>query len=397
MARELFELEKGLLIAGENADSGQSVLRGSAAPGGDAAEQDDALQGSLFLRDNGSMYIKKLSGTGTDRWKLLADADDLAGIKFRSEVVRAATGDVLSAGSIDLTASPFSDDEGTLLTAADFAVGEFIIGGVGGTPTLFEVTAVSAPNITLSAPAAEDALSDGDRFVVRAYLPDSDGSQENQALVEYDSSTPAMNKIGDIDWNFATGINLSSGYTAQNGTISSADSVESSIEKLDGNQQDLTTLSGVGQGSVDLGTFTGSIISDNVTTKVALQELETEVESITLGNQVQLTGVTTVTDLDTVLVDEIMSAKWMVTARLASAPERVRSFEVFAQHNGHAVADATAADSTVYARLKNGANFNVQITVDVSGTGAAQQFRLRVASSTPGIDVNAVRVDAVRF
>ena len=41
---------------------------------------------------------------------------------------------------------------------------------------------------------------------------------------------------------------------------------------------DLITLSGVAQGTVDLGTFTGATITDNSTVKTALQELETAVE-----------------------------------------------------------------------------------------------------------------------
>jgi hypothetical protein len=41
----------------------------------------------------------------------------------------------------------------------------------------------------------------------------------------------------------------------------------------------LITLSGVAESSDDLGTFTGSIITDNSTVKVAVQELETEVET----------------------------------------------------------------------------------------------------------------------
>lgn len=44
---------------------------------------------------------------------------------------------------------------------------------------------------------------------------------------------------------------------------------------------DLKTLTGVAGGSVNLGTFTGTTISDNVTIKTALQELETAVESFT--------------------------------------------------------------------------------------------------------------------
>ena len=39
------------------------------------------------------------------------------------------------------------------------------------------------------------------------------------------------------------------------------------------------TLTGVAKDAVNLGTFTGSTITDNVVLKVALQELETEVET----------------------------------------------------------------------------------------------------------------------
>ena len=42
---------------------------------------------------------------------------------------------------------------------------------------------------------------------------------------------------------------------------------------------DLITLSGVAEGSADLGTFTGSTITDNQTVKDAIQELETAVET----------------------------------------------------------------------------------------------------------------------
>ena len=41
----------------------------------------------------------------------------------------------------------------------------------------------------------------------------------------------------------------------------------------------LFTLAGVSNGDVDLGTFTGDIITDNTTIKVALQDLETKIEA----------------------------------------------------------------------------------------------------------------------
>jgi len=58
---------------------------------------------------------------------------------------------------------------------------------------------------------------------------------------------------------------------------------------------DLVTLSGVADGAVNLGTFTGATIPDNQTTKQALQALETKIEAgdtVTNG----LTGVGTVAD-----------------------------------------------------------------------------------------------------
>jgi len=94
-----------------------------------------------------------------------------------------------------------------------------------------------------------------------------------------------MAKMADVDFAFATGIDMSAGYAAANGTIAAGDSVEEAIQKLDGNQIDIISSLGVSQGDVDLGTFTGSTISDNITVKSALQELELALEG-NIGNDV---------------------------------------------------------------------------------------------------------------
>ena len=57
----------------------------------------------------------------------------------------------------------------------------------------------------------------------------------------------------------------------------------------------LVTLSGVARDATDLGTFTGAIISDNETIKVALQDLETELENVA-GGGAQATSVATQSD-----------------------------------------------------------------------------------------------------
>ena len=67
------------------------------------------------------------------------------------------------------------------------------------------------------------------------------------------------------------------------------------ITEIDGNVNDLITLSGVAENDTDLGTFTGSTISDNETVKQALQDLETAVESAQAGSSTA-DGVKTITD-----------------------------------------------------------------------------------------------------
>jgi len=164
------------------------------------------------------------------------------------------TGNNLAAGAFDVTT--LTDLE-SVLVVGDVPVNGYISDGAGN---LWEITANgSFPTITIA--AAGTAPVEGDAFITKKYLPDSGASQENQAGILFTSG--AFIKIFDIDWDFATGINLSGGYSAVNGTITNADNVETAIEKLDGNQLDLTTLSGVSQGSIDLGTFTGATIPDS--------------------------------------------------------------------------------------------------------------------------------------
>ena len=64
----------------------------------------------------------------------------------------------------------------------------------------------------------------------------------------------------------------------------------STVTEIDGNVNDLITLSGVAENSTDLGTFSGSVITDNSTVKTALQELETEVGSLSSNANLDVAG-----------------------------------------------------------------------------------------------------------
>jgi len=492
MSRDLFGIEKALRIYAENSQTiFVDVLFGSAAPGGDAGEQDAAPLGSLYIRQNGSsstIYQKVASSNAPSDWLENGSSSAAVGV-WRGEKVIAVTNDTVTAGvARDLVASPFADDEGTTLAAADFQVGQFIIADADGTPVLLEVTNVSAPNVTFDTPVSAPALSAEDTFVTRNYLPDSPADQEGQAIVNYNGSV--MVKIGDIDWSFADGIQLASGYTPASGDISDADTVQSAIEKLDGNNDaqdtllgtsqgdtdlstfsgvtipdsssvkgalqsletayeetdanvdDLITLSGMPENSTDYGTFTGAVLSDNADAKQLFQELESKDEAqdliiseidqnvddlITLSGVaenstdlgaftgfgailltatetiksalqkvvdflgglrvVEVTGITTSTAVDSVPVATVSACKWLVEAFEEATPANKQAVEVYALNNG------TVVDDTIYGKLKVGSNFNLSISVDISGGN----MRLLAASSTAGVTVRARRIEVTNI
>lgn len=106
---------------------------------------------------------------------------------------------------------------------------------------------------------------------------------------------------------------------------------------------------------------------------------------------VEVTGVTTLQDIDTVLVDNVHFSEWELVAFEEATPVNKQFMKVSVLHNGTASADATAVDETVHTKLKTGANFNLVISVDLNGTGASQTMRLRASSSTGGVTIQARR------
>ena len=386
MARDYFRAEMGLHLTGENTDSGVKLLFGSGAP------SMDAEVASLYLRtDDGTQWRKIASGAGAGNWEKVPVLADITQIKFRKEAVVAltATAAPVSGGTIDLAATPLAGDEGTTLAGADFTPNvSHILFGHGGTEKLMKVSAVAGDVITVV--DASPVLANGDCFVVDNYLPDSPAAQEGMALVAFNGTDYI--KLGDVDWSFATGINLSAGYTPGSGNVTSSDSVESAIQKLDGNNDAQDTLLGTSQGATNLGNFTGTTITDNNTVKGALQELETAVEAINDLTKAKVSGITTVQTIDSMLCRSYYAAKWFVVATLDSNPAQKQAMEIFCLHDGTQVADATTTDEVVAPKIKTGANFNLVVSTDVNGTGAAQTMRLRVSASA-AVTVTVTRLE----
>lgn len=387
MARDFFRVERGLHITGENTDVGVKALFGSGAP------SMDAEVGSIYMRtDDGTLWRKIAAGAGALNWEKIPVLADITTIKFRGEKVVAltATAAPVSGGTIDLAASPLAGDEGTLLNGASFTPNvSHILFGFGGTEKLMKVSAVTGDVITLV--DASPVLSSGDSFVVDNYLPDSPAAQEGMALVNFNGTDYI--KLGDVDWAFATGINLSAGYTPGSGNVTSSDTVESAIQKLDGVNDAQDSALGLSQGATNFGTFTGTILSANQSAKQLFQQLANYVAGLfTLTKPTKVTGITTVQVIDSLKCQQFSAAKWLVVATLDSDPARKKAFEIFATHDGTLVADATDTDDTEYAKLSIGAPFNVVLGTEVNGTGANQVMRL-TASASAAISVSVTRME----
>lgn len=381
MARDFFNLEKGIGIYEENGALLVNILTGTAAPDGTSGGQDLAPIGSIYLRSGtGTIYQKTANvGASTD-WELNGAGAATIG-KWREEKIVAVTNDTVSAGVRDLSASPFADDNAPLLTASSFTVGDYVIGDADGSPALWQVTNVSSPNVTFA--AAANPLTAEDTFVAINYLPDPAGG-ENRAIVNYNGSI--IVKLADIDFAFATGINLSGSYVAASGNVAANDTVEAAIAKLDGVNDNQDTLFGTAQGATNLGSWTSPVdllFSATSTVKALFQRI---------GDLLmQFRGVTTSSFTTAITADEVPTAsvkavKWFVEAYVVATPANRQAFSVYALNNG------TLVDDVVTDILNVGASFNLTRTVDISGGN----MRLRLATTTGGVIATVRRIEVVK-
>ena len=436
MARELFNVERGLGLFAENGDLRASFLQGTLAPDGTSNGQGEAPIGSLYIRSGtAETYRKEANAGAPGDWVQLGSSAGLG--NWRPERVDIHTGDVLSAGSLNPTTLTDNDDG---IAATDLTVGHYFL---DGNCDLWLIDSISAPNVTISAGANPPVAQD--MFAVRYNLPDPAG-QENQAILTFDGT--ACIKVADVDFATATGIVLSGSYAAASGDPTAGDSVEAAIQKVDGNNDAQDQVLGTSQGDTDLGTMggTGTVITDNNSVKGALEELDDQVTtnvaniSTNAGNiaantsdiadlrtttgtvdgdtdygtftgdlfadnqdgkalyqriedlleelkVLEAAGITASTPVDSVPVATVSACKWLVEATEEATPTNKKALEVYAVNNGSAV------DDTVYARIRVGTNFNLSVTVDLNGGN----MRLNVASSTAGVSVRVRRIQVTNI
>jgi len=154
-----------------------------------------------------------------------------------------------------------------------------------------------------------------------------------------------------------------------------------------------TNVSNITTNTNDIATNTTNIAGNtaNITTNT------TDITNLTalLNSTVVVTtatGAVTHT-LDTILVDEKVAAKWIVTITDPANGNR-QALEVYAMHDGYAANDATVVDWNRYSKLKVGSNIaGVDLNITLTGAGVTQAMNL-VVSASANIDVNATRLSA---
>mgnify|MGYP006264883125 CR=1 FL=1 len=117
--------------------------------------------------------------------------------------------------------------------------------------------------------------------------------QDLLLVTDTSANTSKKISIGDIKSNLTAGLHTLVGVAegaahlgafggatiADNQTIKQAlQALETRLEAVDLDTDDIAALTGIAENTTNLGTFTGSIIADNVAVKTALQALETASE-----------------------------------------------------------------------------------------------------------------------
>ena len=225
---------------------------------------------------------------------------------------------------------------------------------------------------------------------LRFLKENQDASQDNAIDILFGSGAPGGD-AGEQDGAFEGSLYLdtnTAGDTRLYAKIANTGAT-SDWELLRSRQ--LWNVIGVAVEAADMGTFTGSTLSDNQDIKTLFQELENAIEAITGDVRTQQAGVTTETTLDSVGVDSVLACEWEVHIREDASPANVKVQKVIAIHDGTDSADAVNVDDSVFAKLRIGSNFNATVSVDLDGVGPAQTMRLRVASSTAGVTFTARR------
>lgn len=381
MALDLFRIALGLGIDLSDGSEGANVLVGTGAPGGDAAQQDAAPIGSIYLRKDANSSVSAV-------WQKIADTDSA------SDWVQSASKDYVDAAINGLSwREPVLVRDNTLyadITAAETAanVGDTVDGVTitAGDRLLFTNLTTGNENVYVVSGSSgawtftEDTnlATDGDALLVQdGTNADSQWVYDGTTWVQFSNST-SLAELGFI--RSFIGKDASGSETP---TYSSTD-----VVTQNGN---LETAIGELDAAIGDRTYTeDNYVTDGETITQSIDSLDQAVAANSLV-RVVTTGITTPVSVDSVLVDEYQTVKWLVSVFQESAPATKEAFEIYALHNGHAAADATEADFSQAFKLRLGNIPGLNVNVVLAGSGVSQTMELQVEAGS-AVTVNVTRI-----
>jgi len=423
MTIDLFRVSHGLAVEADDSSSEIYILQGSGAPGGDAAEQDAAPIGSLFLRTDAEtdalqLYYKwSTAGSSAADWKQSTNKEYVdaiaAGLSWREPVLvrdgttYATIAAAEAAADVADTVDGVTISVGTRILYTDLTTGNenvYIVSGSSGSWTLTEDS---------------NAATDGDALLVQ------DGSSAEQQWVfdgtnwvQFGSSGGAaeLGYIRAFIGKTGAGSELPS-YTDQY-VITTGDNLEVAISKLDTFSGDGTITNTGGNYAIsdDLAAGGANGAAGTLSVTDAVDELNSAVgdrtytednfvtdgESvassidaidIALGDideqnssfQVVVPAVTqTVVDSIAVAAGDLI--KWMIVIEDGTTSTKRTAYEILAVHDG-----AGNVDSTKYANLRLGSKIaGLDVVVEVN-TGNLELL----VTANGSVDVGGKRLGIV--
>lgn len=441
MSADFFRIYRGLEL-----DEVAQFLTGASAPGA-SGDTSTAPRGSYFTdTTTGDLWLKTAQGTGTDKWSKMATQDYVStvassGLSWREPVdVNDTTSTTTSALKADLDADDLIQGVPVVLGMRILGSGItgnkniFVVGGVSGDWTITEDLNPESNGDTTFVTAGDDAgrtyQYDGANWIwinsadqteltfIRNFVGKDGAGNElpqytsNNVVADNDTLETAAGKL-DAEAGFANAFTGKSAagselpdYTSVN-VVADGDNLEVAIGKLDaeigatvangevilaGNtvNQNVTALDGevasvndyLGKTAADATPdYTSEVyVTDGDSITTAVGKLDAAIAATSLTST--LTNVTSISAVDTVTA---VAAEWDVYVRETATPTRIRSFKVFAMHNGSVV------DSTIFAALTRGGNITgFQATVTLSGGSLVLNVQ-----STAAVDVKSQRLSAI--
>ena len=148
--------------------------------------------------------------------------------------------------------------------------------------TTLEADPTTAAAVALKADIASPALTG---------TPTAPTAAADTNTTQIATTAYVQTEIADLIDGAPAGLNtLNELAAALNDDVAALTNITTLVNANETHVDNLVTLTGVAKDAVNFGTFTGSTITDNVVLKVALQELETEVETKLAAETITLTS-----------------------------------------------------------------------------------------------------------